>query len=554
MFETLKDVVFPVLGGLGIFLFGIKFMGDGLKNIAGSKIRDFIDRFTTNPVMGALVGIIVTVLIQSSSGTTALTIGLVAAGLMTLRQSIAVIIGANVGTTITSVLIGLKIGDYALPIIFVGAILLMFFSSKKVQYWGQTVFGFGALFFGLKVMGGPLKELADTQAFEDAITRFADNPWLALVAGTVVTFIVQSSSATIGILQTLYAEGALSGGVFDAGESLKSAIPILFGANIGTTITAVLASLGASRIAKRAALSHVIFNVSGAILFMIILSPFTWLVLKIINFGAISNEIHIAYAHGIFNITMLIIALPFVKQIAMLVTKIIPISEDEREMQVEACVVTKELLEQSPSLALTQVNDYVKYMSKISYKQLVTVKKYFETKDIKYYKRAGDFENIINDIDKKIHKDLVLLTEYNLSLEDSVLHNNLMQMIRDFERIGDHAENLSEYFYSIYYDSKEELDNETIHEYEYLLNLVIEMFDKALKASFENDVFLAEEVFALEKQVDELENKFRKNYVNRMKNKGKKASMQSIYFVDILSNLERIADHANNIAGYALSE
>ncbi len=549
MEDTLMDIVFPVLGGLGIFLFGIKFMGEGLKNIAGSKIRDFIDKYTTNPIMGALVGIIVTVLIQSSSGTTALTIGLVAAGLMSLRQSISVIIGANVGTTITSILIGLKISDYALPIIFVGAVLLMFFNAKKIQYWGQTVFGFGALFFGLKIMGSPLKELSKLDAFEDMIVKFSDNPWLALAVGSLATVIVQSSSATIGVLQELYGSGSLSGGVFDAETSLKSAIPILFGANIGTTITAILASLGASRVAKRAALSHVLFNVVGAILFMIILAPFTWLVLKIISFGSISNEIHIAYAHGIFNITMLIIALPFTKHIATLVTKIFPISEDEREIQVEECKLTKELLEQSPSLALSQVSDYVRHMGKISLKSLESVKKYFETKDIKYYKRANDFETIINDMDKKIQKDLLILTEYNLSEEDSHVHNDLLHMIRDFERIGDHSENLVEYFNNIYSSSKERLSEHSSNEFAYLLDLAIEMVEKSLVAVFEKDIESAKDVFSLEKKMDKLELEYRNNHITRLKNKEEKASLQSVIFVDILSNIERIADHAHNIAG-----
>ena len=261
-----QEVLFQFLGGLGIFLFSIKYMGDGLQKAAGDRLRSILDRFTTNPFMGVLVGIIVTVLIQSSSGTTVITVGLVSAGFMTLRQAIGVIMGANIGTTITAFIIGLDVGEYALPMMALGAILIFFFNKNTVKNMGEVIFGFGGLFLGLELMSSGMKPLRSLTAFSDLTVAMADHPLLGVVAGTVFTLIVQSSSATVGILQGLYAENLVS---------LQAALPVLFGDSIGTTITAVLASIGASVAARRAAATHVLFNVVGTIIFMILLYPFT---------------------------------------------------------------------------------------------------------------------------------------------------------------------------------------------------------------------------------------------------------------------------------------
>src|SRR5690625_2877548 len=244
----IQTVLFEFVGGLGIFLLGIKYMGDGLQQSAGDGLRDILDKFTSNPFLGVLAGILVTVLIQSSSGTTVLTVGLVNAGFMTLRQAIGVIMGANIGTTITAFIIGLDIGEYALPIMAVGCFMLFFFKNQKVNAVGQAVFGFGALFFGLNLMSGGMAPLRELEAFYELTVNMSDNPILGVVIGTVFTVIVQSSSATIGVLQGLYADGAIT---------LDAALPVLFGDNIGTTITAVLAGIGASVAARTASLTQV---------------------------------------------------------------------------------------------------------------------------------------------------------------------------------------------------------------------------------------------------------------------------------------------------------
>src|SRR4051794_5292944 len=307
-----QEILFQFFGGLGLFLFSIKYMGDGLQKAAGDRLRGILDRFTTNPFMGVLVGIVVTGLIQSSSGTTVITVGLVSAGFMTLRQAIGVIMGANIGTTVTAFIIGFNVGEYALPIIALGAVLLFFFKSKRIHYIGQIVFGFGALFYGLELMSEGMKPLRSLETFQELTIELSTNPLLGVLFGTLFTVAVQSSSATIDILQGIYAESLIH---------LDAAIPILFGDNIGTTITAVLASIGTSVTAKRAAATHVLFNLIGTTIFMLLLKPFTSLILTLQALIGLSPEMTIAFAHGIFNTTNTLILLPFVSVLAFIVTK-----------------------------------------------------------------------------------------------------------------------------------------------------------------------------------------------------------------------------------------
>ena len=265
MDSSVMEIIFTFIGGLGIFLYGIKQMGDGLQAAAGDRLRSILNTFTSNPLMGVLAGMIVTILIQSSSGTTVITIGLVSAGFMTMRQAIGVVMGANIGTTVTAFIIGIDIGAYSLPILAIGAFLIFFIQKRKVKNIGMILFGFGALFYGLELMGGAVKPLANLDSFKQIMLDMSSNPIYGVLAGTVLTVIIQSSSATIGILQGFFANDLIS---------LHGALPVLLGDNIGTTITAILASLAGSLAAKRVALVHVLFNVIGATIFLIILPLF----------------------------------------------------------------------------------------------------------------------------------------------------------------------------------------------------------------------------------------------------------------------------------------
>ncbi|QFT89862.1 hypothetical protein FIU87_14455 [Bacillus sp. THAF10] len=536
-----QKLIFEFIGGLGIFLFGIKYMGDGLQKSAGDKLRDILDRFTTNPFMGVLAGIIVTILIQSSSGTTALTVGLVSAGFMSLRQAIGVIMGANVGTTVTAFIIGIKISDYALPIIAAGAILLFFFKKQKIQYLGQVVFGFGALFLGLGIMGDGLKPLRELQAFYDLTVTMSDNPILGVVIGTVFTVIVQSSSATIGILQELFGQGAIS---------LDAALPVLFGDNIGTTITAVLAAIGASVAAKRAALSHVMFNLVGTTIVLILLVPFEKFVLYLQNTLNLNPEMTIAFAHGSFNIANVIIQFPFIGLLALIVTKIIP--GDDSVIEYKAKHLDPIFIEQSPSLALGQAKEEVLRMGDFSVVGLESSYEYLKTGTAKYSEQAYSIEEAINNLDRKITDYLVKLSSSSLTDNESEEHSVLMDTVRDIERIGDHFENIVELVdYKL--ANKVDLTEQAEKDLEEMFTLTISTVKEAIESLKLNNKELANDVRMKEDQIDKMERSLRKKHILRL-NEGLCTGQAGIVFVDIISNLERIGDHAVNIAEAVLGE
>ncbi|CAM3673539.1 Na/Pi cotransporter family protein [Cytobacillus oceanisediminis] len=536
-----QQMLFEFLGGLGIFLYGIKFMGDGLQKSAGDKLRDILDRFTTNPLMGVLAGIVVTVLLQTSSGTTVITVGLVSAGFMTLRQAIGVIMGANIGTTVTAFIIGIDIGEYALPIIAVGSILLFFFKNKKIHNFGQIVFGFGALFYGLELMSGGMKPLRSLEAFHDLTVSMSSNPVLGVIIGTVFTVIVQSSSATIGILQGLYAEELVN---------LNAALPILFGDNIGTTITAVLAAIGASVAARRAAATHVLFNLIGTTVFLLLLKPFTLLIESLAVNLNLNHEMTIAFAHGIFNTTNTLIQLPFIGILALIVTKLIPGEDSVVEYK------TKHLdpvfIEQSPSIALGQSKEEVLRMGQFAVRGLEETNQFLKNKQQKHSETAYQLEDAINNLDRKITDYLVKLSTSSLSVHESEEHTVLMDTVRDIERIGDHFENiieLAEYQQA----NKVKVTENAMDDLDVMFNLTISTVKEALQALDHNDKEIARQVVEKEEEIDKMERKLRKQHILRL-NEGICSGQAGIVYVDIVSNLERIGDHAVNIAEAVLGE
>ncbi|MGG1164973.1 Na/Pi cotransporter family protein [Bacillus mycoides] len=538
---NIQDMIFQFIGGLGIFLFGIKYMGDGLQQAAGDRLRDILDRFTTNPLMGVLAGMLVTVLIQSSSGTTALTVGLVSAGFMTLRQAIGVIMGANIGTTVTAFIIGIKIGEYALPIMAVGAILLFFFKNKKVQSLGQVVFGFGMLFFGLELMSSGMKPLRSLESFQELMVSMSDNPILGIVVGTVFTLIVQSSSATIGILQELFGQGAID---------LQAALPVLFGDNIGTTITAVLAAIGTSIAARRAALVHVIFNIVGTIIFTILLVPFTSLIQYFQTSLNLNPEMTIAFAHGTFNVTNAVIQFPFIAVLAWIVTKLI--RGEDSAIDFKPQHLNPIFIEQSPAIALTEAQKEIVRMAEFSLQGLKEANQFLNTQEKKHADMATQLEAAINNLDKKITEYLVLLSEKPLSHTDSEKHSVLAGVVGDIERVGDHVENLVE-LVDFQISNRVSLSDEALAELNEMLELTISTLQDAINALTNFDTELAQTVIAKERKIDQMERVLRKRHVLRL-NERSCSGDASIIFVDMVSNLERIGDHAVNIADGVLGE
>ncbi|SFE29684.1 Na/Pi cotransporter family protein [Alteribacillus iranensis] len=537
----LQSILFTFLGGLGIFLFGIKFMGDGLQKVAGDRLRDILDKFTSNPVMGVIAGIIVTVLIQSSSGTTVLTVGLVNAGFMTLHQAIGVIMGANIGTTVTAFIIGIKLEEYALPILFIGTVLIFFFKNKKVNNIGQVFFGFGALFFGLALMGDGVEPLEGLEAFRSLTISMSDNPILGVIIGMVFTVAVQSSSASIGLLQELYDQGAMM---------LDAVLPVLFGDNIGTTITAVLASIGASIAAKRAALTHVIFNLLGTTVVLILLIPYTNLIEYLQGVLNLNRPMTVAFAHGIFNVSNTLIQLPFIALLAIIVTKLIPGKDTEIEFKPKHLDPT--FIRRSPAIALGQAKSETLRMAEFAEKALTESHLYLKTNHKRHAELSTQYEEAINNLDRKITDYLVLISERSLSDENSRTHSVLMDTVRDIERVGDHMENVVELVdYKL--TNKVSLSDEAYDDLNEMFDLTVGTLQKAISALDNDDTEEAHEVLSQENEIDKMERKLRKKHILRL-NEGKCSGSAGIVFVDIVSNLERIGDHSVNIAQAVLDE
>lgn len=531
----LRDLIFMFIGGLAIFLFGIKYMGDGLQRVAGDKLRDVLDKFTSNPVMGVIAGILVTILLQTSTGTTVLAIGLVNAGFMTLRQSIGVIMGANIGTTVTAFIIGLNISEYALPVIAIGTFLIFFFKNKKANNYGQVFFGFGALFYGLELMGDGLRPLRELDVFAELTVSMSANPLLGVLIGTIFTVSVQSSSAAIGMLQQLFAQGAMD---------LDAALPVLFGDNIGTTITAVLASLGASIAAKRAALTHVIFNVVGTILVLIVIRPYITLIGNIQDNLGLNPEMTIAFAHGIFNISNVLIQLPFVAVLAIIVTKLIP--GKETIIEYKAQHLDPSIISQSSSIALSQAKKETLRMGELSSQGLQEAADFVKNNHSRHAELTYQFEDAINNLDRKITDYLTRISTNSLTAADSRYHSMLMDTVRDIERVGDHMENIVELKeYQI--ANKVKISGSAMEDLTEMFTLTIETLKEAYISLENDDILMARSAILKEEQIDKMERQLRKKHIMRL-NEGLCDGSAGIVFVDMISNLERIGDHAVNIA------
>nr|WP_186807364.1 Na/Pi cotransporter family protein [Marinococcus halophilus] len=541
MVLDIQSLLFTFLGGLGIFLFGIKFMGDGLQKIAGDGLRNLLDKFTSNPFLGVLTGAVVTILIQSSSSTTVLTVGLVSAGFMTLRQAIGVIMGANIGTTVTAFIIGIDLEAYALPILFLGTVLIFFFKNKKTNNIGQTLFGFGALFYGLTLMGEGVAPLENLPAFNDLTISMSENPLLGVLVGVLFTVGLQSSSATIGLLQELFSQGAIP---------LEAALPILFGDNIGTTITAVIAAIGASVAAKRAAMVHVIFNMLGAAIVLILLVPYTAFISYLQGALQLNPPMTIAFAHGIFNLANVLIQLPFVGILAYIVTKLVPSREEEIDYQ------TKHLdplfIQQSPSIALDQAKLETLRMAEYAEKGLKQSETYVGTQNKKAAEKIVRYEEAANNLDKNITNYLTGISSRSLSSESSRQHSVLMDTTRDIERVSDHVENLMELVdYQV--SNKVTLSPEAYKDLNEMYELTTSTFSRSIEALEKDDREIAGRVLTQEEDIDRMERQLRKKHIMRL-NEGQCSGSAGIVFVDMLSNLERIGDHAVNIAETVLDD
>ena len=530
-----QQMAFTFLGGLGLFLFCIKYMGDGLQIAAGDRLKYILDKYTTSPFLGVLVGIFVTALIQSSSGTSVITIGLVGAGLLTLRQAIGIIMGANIGTTITTFIIGFNISAYALPILFIGAFCLFFVKIEKVNNVGRILFGFGGVFFSLTLMSGAMAPLKYLPAFKDVMVSLSGNPVLGVFIGTTITVLVQASSATISILQNIYQEGLIP---------LKAALPVLFGDNIGTTITAIIAVIGSNTSAKRLAASHVMFNVVGTVIFLIFLTPFSMFVAKMEQILHLNPKMAIAFAHGSFNMMTTVLLFPFIGVLEYLVVKII---KDKKEDEEEAYKTTLDpALITAPVIALGQVKQELITMTGFALKNFKTSVSYFFDRDEKLFEKVEKREEKINTVDQEITKYLALLSKQDFGEKEGEEIATYLDLCRDIERVGDHAHGIvKDVKYGI--SKKFKFSDTAYAEIKELEEIVENMIETATIALKESSIDKAVEVIDLHNKEREKEKKIRKNHIKRLSEQTCEIKA-GLSFVDLVLHFTRIADHTRNIA------
>ena len=530
-----QQMAFTFLGGLGLFLFCIKYMGDGLQIAAGDRLKYILDKYTTSPFLGVLVGIFVTALIQSSSGTSVITIGLVGAGLLTLRQAIGIIMGANIGTTITTFIIGFNISAYALPILFIGAFCLFFVKIEKVNNVGRILFGFGGVFFSLTLMSGAMAPLKYLPAFKDVMVSLSGSPILGVFIGTTITVLVQASSATISILQNIYQEGLIP---------LKAALPVLFGDNIGTTITAIIAVIGSNTSAKRLAASHVMFNVIGTVIFLIFLTPFSMFVAKMEQILHLNPKMAIAFAHGSFNMMTTVLLFPFIGVLEYLVVKII---KDKKEDEEEAYKTTLDpALITAPVIALGQVKQELLTMTGFALKNFRTSVSYFFERDEKLFEKVEKREEKINTVDQEITKYLALLSKQDFGEKEGEEIATYLDLCRDIERVGDHAHGIvKDVKYGI--SKKFKFSDTAYAEIKELEEIVENMIATATVALKESSIDKAVEVIDLHNKEREKEKKIRKNHIKRLSEQTCEIKA-GLSFVDLVLHFTRIADHTRNIA------
>ena len=531
--EIILEIAISLLGGLGLFLYGMNLMAEGLQKSAGDKLKKIVEKLTSNTVMGVLVGTVVTAIIQSSSAATVMVVGFVNPGIMSLSQAIGVIMGANIGTTVTAQLVSFKLEAIAPVALGIGIILYLFSKKEKTKELATILLGFGILFTGMEFMKDAVKPLAEYEGFRRALIYFGEHQFLGIIAGFAITGIIQSSSASMGMLIALASQGLIP---------LSSALPILYGDNIGTCVTSLLSSIGASRNAKRAATMHLTFNVIGTLIFVLILNyPISALVKWLDPTDAARQ---IANAHTIFNVVNVLILLPFAKYIVKIVLKIMPITEEESE----ATAATKYLDEriiQTPSIALGNTVKEVSRMGQKANKALEYSMNSLINKSMTDVEKTVKYEEHVNLLQKEILNYLLKLSKSPLNDEERNKVDLLFNTVNDIERVSDHAENISE-LSRLAIEKDLQFSDTALEEMNNIYSKAKENFNVALKGLESYDKSIISKVYEIEDEVDALDKLYRKKHIERLNN-GKCTIDSGVLFLDLLTNLERISDHSCNI-------
>ena len=533
---VITTIIFGLVGGLALFLYGMKILSDGLQKAAGNKLKSMLKNLTNRPIKGILTGAFITSLIQSSSITTVTIVGLISAGLMNLPQAITVIMGADIGTTITAQLVAFKVGKYSLPIIAIGTIFLFLAKKKKFHYLAQVFLGFGILFLGMDIMSKGAAPLKEFPFFINMLTSFGDVVLLGVLAGAIFTGIIQSSSATTGLVIALGIENIIN---------LKAAVAIIIGANIGTCVTALLASLSTTSLsAKRAAVAHIIIKVIGAMVFI----PLIHILVQTAVFTSQNLPRQIANAHTMFNVATVFILVPFIPLLLKLLKKIVP--GEEYAVDNEMKYLDKRLLH-TPAVAIAQARKELRRMAQLTIEMVDESIQAFLADKKDLIKLVIKKEDAVDDLNHHIDYYLKKISEQkSITKKESKLVASMFHTISDIERVGDHATNITE-LAERKIRERLRFSKQAQKELKLVAEETLRSYKLSIEAINKNDKKLAKEASNLEEKIDDQLEQFEANHIKRLKNKICNPN-SGIIFVEALINLERISDHANNIAGSIL--
>lgn len=547
--------MFGFLGGLGMFLYGMSIMADGMQKTAGSKMSSFLGMLTNNRLLAVALGALITAIIQSSGATTVMVVGFVSAGVLNLTQAVGVIMGANIGTTITAWIVSMsqlgdafeimKPGFYAPCIIGVGALLLVFSKKQKKKTIGEILIGLGLLFMGLDFMSGSISPYTDAPIFAKAFAMLGGNPLLGMLIGALVTALLQSSSASVGILQTLAMNGVVT---------TSAAIYITLGQNIGSCVTAMLSSAGGSRTAKRAAVIHLTFNIIGALLFGVL--GFVLFALRPEVGTSNISAVQISIFHTIFNLTNTALLFPFANQLVKLSGLVVKEKEEQLPVEDEEAAATLKHLDErifeSPAFAVDTAALEVVHMGQITMDNVKRALDAILTGNLEEIEDVYKTEKTINNMEKMLTEYLIKVDNLSLTEKQKKVVNNLFYSVSDIERVGDHAENLAEQA-AYMVDHHLVFSDTGMQDLEDISGNVVKSFHYAIDARQTGNMDSVRKVSQYEDEVDNLEEELREKHIERLSS-GKCEPSSGVVFLDIISNLERISDHAYNLAGYVKNE
>ncbi len=546
------QIALALFGGLALFIYGMNLMSDGLQKAAGEKMKNILSLLTKNVLIGVLAGAVTTAVVQSSSATTVMVIGFVTAGLMNLKQAISIIIGANIGTTITAQLVAFQIGDYAWIFVIIGFIMYFFINkNEKVMDIGQTIFGFGVLFVGLNIMGEAMEPLSQTQQFADLMLKVSDSPVLGVIVGAVLTGIIQSSSASIAVLQNLASTAGPDGVTSIVG--LAGAIPILFGTNIGTTVTALLASIGGSVNAKRTAIAHTLFNLGGTLIF-IWFTPYIVMFIQAISpdgneLDVISRQI--ANAHLCFNVATTIVFVPLIGVLVRIVEKIIP-GRDAEKSPMDPIYLDYNLLDR-PFAAIHMAKKELARMAQVASEMIVETKKAFLGNDMAAVGAVLEREAIVNNLRDMITRYLSsILSAESVTEHQANTISGLFHVVSDVEHIGDHCKNIA-YFAEEKSKKGYEFSETASAEIYQCFEQGTKMVNEAIEALSTGDFELAKDIKREEVRMNKLEANLRVKHVERLNRKECSPEFTVIY-TDVIHYIEKIGDCCDNIANKVLDD